>query len=136
MDDSKFADTNMLFAYSRAQAITDGMLIDLSDVAPSYGFKVPVAITAAAWLDAVRWDENDDRRQPNAGQSQRGRLHDLLFVAAYSASGLDADVLHFPLLRVPREGRSVVARETRLKMVIGPGDTPAPVITIMLHNED
>ena len=126
----------MLFSYSRAQAIADGMLIDLSKVAARHGFKIPVAITSAAWFDVAFWDENDDRRQPGAGQNQAGRLHDLLFVAAMQATGMDADILQFPLLRVPRDGRAVAARPALLKMIIGPGDTPDPVITIMLPNED
>ena len=41
----------------------------------------------------------------------------------------------YPLYRVPRDGRSSKARLITLKLVIGPGDTDEPVITIMLQEE-
>ena len=40
---------------SRAQAIRDGRLIDITRQAGRVGFRVPVAITRAAWLDCVEW---------------------------------------------------------------------------------
>ena len=45
--------------YTRAQALADGALRDVTDLARDAGFRVPVALTAAAWAEAVAWD--DDR---------------------------------------------------------------------------
>ena len=36
---------NVIYSYTRAQAIADGVLIDVTDEAKAHGFKVPVAIT-------------------------------------------------------------------------------------------
>ncbi len=36
-------------AYSRAQAIEDGILVDVSDTAREAGFNIPVAITRTVW---------------------------------------------------------------------------------------
>ncbi len=43
----------LIHAYTRAQAIADGMLIDASKLAKEAGFKYPVALTSAAWADCV-----------------------------------------------------------------------------------
>ena len=63
---------NVVFSFSRAQAIADGVLIDVSDVAKEAGFRFPVAMTADAWSDCVAWRENSQ----GAGQSRAGRLWD------------------------------------------------------------
>ncbi len=47
----------MIYAYTRAQAIDDGTLVDVSDLARDAGFKVPVALTAKVWSDCVAWDQ-------------------------------------------------------------------------------
>ena len=36
---------------SRAQAIEDGVLVDVSDIAKEAGFRYPVALTSALWAD-------------------------------------------------------------------------------------
>jgi len=58
--------------YTRAQAIADGVLIDVSEMAGEAGFRWPVAITAAAWEDCVAWSDTDNDRQ--VYQDQSGRL--------------------------------------------------------------
>ena len=35
--------------YSRAQAIEDGILVDVSDTAREAGFTIPVAVTRTVW---------------------------------------------------------------------------------------
>ena len=42
-------------SYSRAQAIEDGVLIDVTAMAREAGFKWPVALTHTAWCDCVAW---------------------------------------------------------------------------------
>ena len=48
---SLFADAVLVHAYTRAQAIEDGCLVDVSETAREAGFKVPVALTAAVWAE-------------------------------------------------------------------------------------
>lgn len=125
----------VIYRYTRAQAIEDGVLVDVSDMAREAGFRWPVAMTSAAWADCVAWSEDDDQRQ--VYQDESGRLWDVLwmaFVAIRSANG--GTQLEYQLYRVPRDGKSVEAGLTTLKLVCGPGDTGEPVITIMLPGED
>jgi len=126
----------VIFAYTRAEAIADGVLVDVSDLAREAGFKLPVAMTAAAWADCVAWSEEDTRRK-RCPQDETGRLWDVLFMAAQAARrrANTPDRL-FQLLRVPREGRGQRPRLTTLRLVIGPGDEAEPVLTIMQPDED
>ena len=126
-----FEGAPVIFSYTRAQAIADGVLIDLTEWAAETGFRYPVACTAAVWNEYVV--PREDLRQ--LGQSERGRGHDLLwmlFVAIRrSAGGKDTICFETLFLQSPR--RRITAR---FKTVCGPGDGAEPVITIMLPNED
>lgn len=42
-------DAEIIASYTRAQAINDGALVDVSPISTEAGFKVPVALTSA-WL--------------------------------------------------------------------------------------
>ncbi len=122
--------------YTRAQAIDDGILIDAGSMAQEAGFKWPVAIASDVWADCVAWSEDDNRKQ--AYQDESGRLWDVLFMASHAirtASG-SGDRLLFQLYRVCRDGRSMEAELTTLKLIVGPGDAGEPVITILPPHED
>ena len=122
--------------YTRAQAIADGVLIDVGITAKEAGFRIPVAVTEAAWQDCIAWTERDNKRQ--VYQDQSGRLWDVLFMAVVAAKGCASggDRLQFQLSRVPRDGRSTEPTLATLKLIVGPGDDGEPVTTILLPNED
>ena len=127
-------DADIISSYTRAQAIEDGMLVDVTATAKEAGFVYPVAMTAAAWADCVAWTDEDTKRQ--APQDEFGRLWDVLWMAKMAArSGGGTEIL-YTLYRVPRGGKAQKPRLIHLKLVCGPGDTPEPVITIMLPDED
>ena len=52
-----------IYRYTRAQAIEDGVLVDVTETAREAGFRCPVAITHAAWEDSVAWSKNDNHRR-------------------------------------------------------------------------
>jgi hypothetical protein len=126
-------DADVISRYTRQQAIDDGVLVDVGPVAREAGLRFPVAMTRSAWEDCVAWSDADSRRQTY--QDESGRLWDVLTMLRLAARR-GGQVIHYTLLRVPRGGRGQKARITTLKAVIGPGDTPEPVITIMLPGED
>ena len=125
---------NLIHSYSRADAIADGVLIDISATAGEAGFRLPVAMTRAAWDDCVAWDERDSRRQ--VGQDETGRLWDVAWMASLAARRGRSDQVAFELLRVPRGGRGTSPRRAVLHLHMGPGDAGEPVITVMLPGED
>lgn len=125
---------NLIYAYTRANAIADGALVDVSAMAGEAGFRIPVAMTAAAWADCVAWNEADSQRQ--ARQDESGRLWDVLWMASLVARRAQRERCPFQLYRVPRGGRTTRPRLTTLHLHIGPGDAGEPVITILMPNED
>jgi len=127
---------DLIYSYTRTQAIEDGVLVDAGPMAQEAGFKWPVALTSAVWEDCVAWNDADSERQTH--QDESGRLWDVLFMAAHAVrarANAGAQLL-FELYRVPRDGRSTDAELTKLKLVLSPGDDGEPVMTILLPNED
>jgi len=115
----------VISSYSRAQAIDDGFLVDVSEPARECGFTYPVALTRPAWERAVAL-----KRNYKGVQDEAGRLWDVLWMlyVAIKRRREQGDEL---LYRVKISGRFVT-----LKSVCGPGDDAEPVITIMLPDED
>ena len=130
-------DWPVIHAYTRAEALADGVLVDVTATAKEAGFKVPTAVTAAVFDECIEWTEKD-ARQSRTYQDQAGRLWDVLYLAAVKARSLRArrqNQLLYELRVVPRPGHDH-PRLRILKLVIGPGDDAEPVATIMLPNED
>lgn len=125
----------VIYSYTRKQAIEDGHLLCVTEVAKEVGFRIPVAVTRAVWADCVEWDEADCRRQTY--QDEAGRLWDVLWMVMNAARrGSGAKSLVFQLYRVPRGGRGVRPRLVKLVAHIGSGEDGDPVITISLPGED
>lgn len=131
-DISPFGD--VIYVYTRKDALDDGCLVDVTEVAKEAGFRVPVALTRAVWEDCVAWTDEDSRRQTY--QDAQGRLWDVLWMACQAARNAQGACLAFRLYRVPRGGRGVLPRLVTLHMTIAPGDEGEPVITILQPNED
>ena len=118
-----------IHAYTRGEALADGVLVDVTPTAGEAGIRHPVALTRAVWSlyvavpDGVR------------GQDEAGRLWDLLWVSRHA-------------IRMARPGTSIVLyqlhvrndsrkpRPVTLKAVCGPDDYGSPCITVMLPDED
>ena len=129
-----FDSAEIIYSYSRAQAIEDGELVDFSKLAGEAGFNYPVAVTCAVYADCVMWTERD--AEVNGPQDETGRMWDILTMLKLAISAnRQARVITFRVRRAPRADYGSGEIVT-LKAVVGPGDTPAPVITIMGQGED
>ena len=119
-----------IHTYTRAEALADGVLFDVTETAREAGFKVPVALTSQVWADV-----NDiSGRYVSAGQSAEGRLWDLLFMAAHAArrrENRNTSAFVYTLIMPVGAGNNY-----RAKCHIGPGDEGEPVVTIMRPEED
>lgn len=125
----------LIYSFSRAQALEDGVLIDVTETAQEAGFKLPVALTSAAWHQTVEWTDADSKRQ--TPQDEAGRLWDVLWMAYLAARRASGGCrVQFQVLVVPRGGAARRPRLMALTMQIGAGDDGEPVITIMLPTED
>ncbi len=149
-DDSSDFWGEPIHVYTRAQALADGVLVDLTTATDDRGqrlcgqagFKVPVAITRTAWTKAIEaggtWkrDGEGERLELPGGQSLTGRLWDLLWMLrrASSQTTVTTDRVHFQVLvDVNGDGQH---ESVKLWALCGPGDDARPVITIMLEQED
>ena len=56
---------DLIDSYSRAQAIEDGTLIDVSEIANEAGFTIPVAVTQAVWHDYMRSGSHPGQKGTN-----------------------------------------------------------------------
>jgi hypothetical protein len=123
-------------SYARAQALEDGVLVDVTETAREAGIKFPVALTAAAWADCVEWTDEDAERT-GAYQDQSGRLWDVVWMTRCAiVRGRGAsNMVVVDLLRVRRDRRSRRAVAVQLVALCGPGDDAEPVITIMTMDE-
>jgi len=117
----------VIYAYTRADALRDGELVDVSTTAAEMGYRVPVAVTRAVWVGVVEPDETP-------GQSVDGRLWDVLWMLHYAirTGPQSASWVRFQLYTL----LGGVSRLLTLKAGIGPGDEGEPVITIMWPDED
>jgi hypothetical protein len=119
-------DADLISVYTRAQAIEDGTLVDVSEMAREAGFKWPVALTAGAWGYV-----EDIPKSKRGIEDVEGRLWDVLWMASNAVRRSSGVETRFRL--VLRRGRK---KYTTFKLVSGPGDHGEPVITIMLPWED
>jgi hypothetical protein len=118
----------VISVYTREQAIHDGVLVDVTKTAKEAGIVYPMALTQAVWADYVEVPEGV------SCQDEQGRLWDILTMFRFAAKrSPNHDTIQFRVL-VKNDDRE--PQEVTLKAICGPGDTPEPVITVMLPNED
>ncbi len=119
-------------AYSRADALRDGVLVDVSNTAREAGFRFPVAVTRAVW------DQFVEVPQGVECQDEDGRLWDIVWMLAVATRRkIAGDRIDFHLyVRNHNRGRLTARDLVRLKAICGPGDDGGAVITIMLPEED
>lgn len=125
--------------YTRKQAIDDGVLIDLTEMAKEHGFKIPMACTAAVWHSIAWHAYTEQAKRESTGQSTAGRLHDVLTMArlaANAAAQAGASVVQFEVLMVPVEGSTTHPNIVSFRMAVSGGDEGEPVLTLMLPDED
>jgi len=119
----------IIFSYSRAQAIEDGVLIDVTAEAKAYGFKLPFVIGDNLYNRYVTPPPGLE----GEGQSLSGRLHDLMTLAALSArKGLQQDRVEFEVLFLMGPGKH---EKVRCVLHVGPGDRGEPVLTLCLPED-
>jgi hypothetical protein len=128
-NDSPFGD--IIYSYTRAQAVADGMQVEVTKIAQEAGIKFPVFLTRTVY-DAYVTVPPDV-----TGQDEAGRLWDIVWM------------LRFGILRSrPGSDRIPVALYVRndnhraklVKLIAQCGpldiDDPQPAITVMMPDED
>ena len=112
-----------IYSYSRSQAIEDGVLVDLSQAdSIRQHWKHPFACTSAVWAII-------EEAQEKPGQDVSGICHDISTMAKHAIrSTRESEQIFFSVI--------ITGKKHAMKLHIGPGDTAAPVLTLMLPYED
>ncbi|EQD38002.1 hypothetical protein B1A_17278, partial [mine drainage metagenome] len=119
MSGGMFSEDVLIYSYTRAQALADGVLIDLSERARQCGIKYPTACTGSVWALIEATPEPDRDMHEVAEAVRISAVHSALLEAIRAARGTD---------RVTFRGLGA-----ELWAQCGPGDDGEPVITIMLE---
>ena len=124
-NDSPFGE--VIYAYTRAQAVADGFQVEVTEAAREAGILFPVFLTRTVYEAYVTVPPGVE------AQDERGRLHDILTMlrfAIYKAQP-DQSRLHFALY-VRNDNRR--PKLVKLIATCGPTDIddPKPAITVML----
>lgn len=126
-----FTSDDLISVYTRAQAIEDDVLVDVSETAKEAGLKFPVALTAEVWNRYVKVPAKVKC------QDEAGRLWDILAMMRFAIRSLRGPSDRFLFsLHVRNNNRRGTPPKVQLKAICGPGDNGEPVITVMLPSED
>ena len=121
---------NAIHSYSRAQAIEDGVLIDVTKQAKEIGIQFPTALTAGVWAEAVA--------APIGIESSRdmwevARIKEVLEMAITelesSPSKCVRSVYHVPMTLDD-------SKRIEFRATVSLGDDGREVLTVMLPHED
>lgn len=133
-----FTKNDVIYSYTREQAIEDGVLVDVSEMAKEAGIKYPMAITTRVHGILEAYLAN--------GQSYDGRLWDLLTmlkVAIHRGRGggrIDFETLFLMpnIVKMPGGSHKTGCSRKHIKMWsrCHGGDNAEPVITVMMPDED
>lgn len=134
----------VISSYSRAEALADGVLIDVTETAKEAGIVYPVAISQGLWGEYIEVPES-----LKGIQDLQGRLWDVLTMFRFSAKTTKmADdgvvesqrcghqTMFFKTIFQMPSTRGTPKMETvSIKSICGPGDNAEPVLTFMLPEE-
>ena len=127
-----WTDADVVYAYTRAQALEDGVLIDATIGDPAevtkQHFKYPVAMTEAVYHLIRRAVEH-----PKHQNDWRGVWHDILWMSRKNITRRFDAATHLFKVWITGAGRK---RWHELKIQCHPGDRAEPVLTVMLPGED
>jgi hypothetical protein len=120
-----FDEADLIYRYARADALRDGVLIDVTATAREAGIRWPVALTCAAWERCVTVPPGV------LCQDEAGRLWDVVYMLrlALGRSGGGPEVRF--AVHVRNDNRERTPPLVLLKAVAGPDDDGAPCLTAM-----
>lgn len=130
IESGPWAGFEVIHRYTRAQAITDGVLVDVTAQAKGCGFKLPVAMTSTLFADCESWADGADwgNGEPTAEQFVRWLLS-FACETIRASKATNTDRLTLSLAHFAGHPSSALIH-------IGPGDEGEPVITLMYPGEE
>ena len=130
---SEFTKLNfeVVYTYTRAQAVADGVQVEVSKVAAEAGIRFPVFLTRTVYEAYVTVPPDV------IGQDEAGRLWDIVWMLRFAIIRSRPGADRLPVaLYVRNDNR--FSRLVKLVATCGPLDIddPQPAITVMMPDED
>jgi hypothetical protein len=121
----------IVYSYTRAQAVADGVQVEVTKTAQEAGIKLPMFLTRAVY-DAYVTVPPDV-----TGQDEAGRLWDVVWMTRFAILRARPGVDRVPVALYVRNNNRA-AKLVKLIATCGPLDIddPAPAITVMMVDED
>lgn len=119
-------DNDLIFSYSRKEAIEDGTLVDITAIAGTCGFRLNTCITEAIYNTLCNKTVNCEGIDKNIRYMLRE-----VYAFIQANKHKQSDRLDVPL-RLPGSEKE---RDV-LRVVVGPGDDEKPVLTICYQGEE
>jgi hypothetical protein len=131
MNDNESPFGEVIYAYTRKQALADGFQVDVTTTAQEAGIRFPVFLTRAVFDAYVTVPPNV------TGQDEAGRLWDIVWMLRFAIRKAQSGQDRLPFaLYVRNDNR----RPKLVKLIAACGaldiDDPQPAITVMLPDED
>lgn len=128
------SDFTVIHSCTRAQALNDGMLIDMTEMAAEAGIKYPTAVSGNLYHEHIVPSANT----LDIDQSMVGRLWDVLMVFRVYAQRSQGSRVSFPVDFVSgrSSGGAPVVRTVTVLAMVHPGDSGEPVVTFMLLEDE
>jgi hypothetical protein len=125
-------ESEIIYSYTRAQAVADGAQVEVTKVAQEAGIRFPVFLTRAVY-DAYVTVPPDVTAQDEAG-----RLWDIVWMLRFGIIRSQPGIPRIPVALYVRNADNRPSRLVKLIAQCGPLDIddPQPAITVMLPEED
>jgi hypothetical protein len=123
---------DVVYAYTRSQAIADGVQLEVTKTAAEAGIRFPVFITRGVYELCVAVPPGV------TGQDESGRLWDVVWMLRFAIIRSQPGVSRLTVALYVRNSDSHPPRLVKLIATAGALDIddPAPAITVMLPDED
>lgn len=118
----------VIHAYTRSQAIEDGVLKDVTETAKEAGLKWPTAVTQTVWNYMI---DNEEERNEDAIDIKTYDVCVMLVLAIKIKRPNEKEIL-YPMVRIVNETQKDVV----LKATLSAGDEGEPTFTISMPEED
>ena len=122
---------DVVYSYTRAQAVADGVQVEVTKTAQEAGIRFPVFLTRTVYDAYVTVPEGV------TAQDEAGRLWDIVWMLRFAIQRTRSGVQRLPFaLYVRNDNRA--AKLVKLIAMAGPLDIddPSPAITVMMPDED
>ena len=123
---------DVIYQYTRSQAIADGFQIEVTKTAAEAGIRFPVFITRGVYEQCVAVPPGV------TGQDEAGRLWDVVWMLRFAIIRSQPGTSRLTVALYVRNSDTHPARLTKFIATAGAVDIddPAPAITLMLPDED